>query len=344
MTKRSSNGNIPTISKFIAVVIVLLGIAYLITSLVLGCWNPIKWREKDTTTPVGAIEIDDNTVAVDNDGNQLNENQVYAMPRNIMFMATKTASSRTSSVNIRATITPENADDKRVTWSSSDTASVIVTPNEDDPLTATVTCLRVFDYAVNVTCTSIENPEAKAVCRVDYLVSGDGLTLNGNFLSKPEELVFGNYYTATADFSSYNPSSGTIIGKAENITWSLNLNSDFISTVDNYLSQKGYSEYKYMLSGNDCSFDATSTRYQLYNSPYTCFYAGDCSEEVFNNAFKLAMRDCDVHATLTIHADYVYDGKNYGTYDYDRNLKFSMSGIWIGVDNVDIDDNIIFGT
>lgn len=305
-------------------------------------WGTSNSEDKNKT-PVDAIEVDENTVAVDGDGNQLVQDKVYAMPRNIMFMSSRAAT--TSSVTVSATITPDNADDKRVTWSSSDSSSVSVTPNEDDSLTATITCLnKLSDGPVYITCTSVDNPQAKAVCQIDYLASGNDLDFYGYLVGEPDELVMGNTYEYMGYFSA-TPGSGTVFGQANGVGCTIDFDSDFMDTVDSYLAESGYSAEDDKFS---CNYDAYSTstgNIKPHASPFN-YYCGNCtSAEVFNHAFKMAMRDCDTHAKITISANYVYNGKSYGRYNYQFNLKFSMSGIWIGVDDVGLDDeNIVFGT
>ena len=332
-------------AKLIAAIALLLAVAYVITSLALGMqWNPLKWG-KDKNVPVDAIGVDENVIAIDSDGNELIAGEVYNFPAGIMFMTSKTTT--TPSVTVKAIIKPENADDKRLTWTTSNPDVVTVTPDTVNPLIATITCLNGLTFGVEyVTCTSVENPAARATCQIDYLARGSDVELSGSLEGNPSELEFGKSYTVSAYFSTVTPGTGTVLGEVSNLSWSLNLKSDFMSVVDGYLAKSGYTGNDYALSWNDGSFDIDGSVGSLYTSPYRCFYGGDCSQEVFDNAFKLAMRDCNYHATLSILADYVYNGKVYGrSYSYETEVTFSLSGIWIGVEDLELDnDNVIFGT
>lgn len=332
-------------AKIIAGLAFLLAVAYVITSLALGMqWNPLKWG-KDKNVSVDAIGVDENVIAIDSDGNELIAGEVYDFPAGIMFMTSETTT--TPSVTVKAIIKPENADDKRVIWTTSNPDVVTVTPDTVNPLIATITCLNGLTFGVEyVTCASVENPAARATCQIDYLARGSAVELSGRFEGNPSELEFGKSYTVSAYFSTVTPGTGTVLGEVSNLSWSLNLKSDFISVVDGYLAKSGYTGSDYALSWNDGSFDIGGPVGSLYTSPYRCFYGGDCPQEVFDNAFKLAMRDCNYHATLSILADYVYNGKVYGrSYSYETEVKFSLSGIWIGVDDLELDnDNVILGT
>lgn len=350
---RSGNGAIKVVIGLIA--------AAIIAVTVCGCGYASrkdgKWFKNtdlstwhlwgSTSTSVKSIDVDDNVIAIDNDGNPLVEGEIYAMPKGIMFMTS--SKTTTPSVTVRANIKPANADDKRVTWTSEDTSEVTVTPDANNPLIATIICIRALTFgAVNVTCTSVENPEIKAVCKIDYFAKGDAVQLDAEIVEDYSDgLVFGNTYSVRCYFSTIGPGVGTYVGEVDknSISVDINLKNEFMSRIDYYLSQNGYTGSDYSVSSNDSMYTVNCTKMQLLNSPYRCFYGGDCPEEAFDNAFKLAMRDCAVHATFTVSADYVFNGKCYGKYSCDFDVKFSQAGIWVPVDGIDLDnDNVIFGT
>lgn len=85
-------------------------------------------------------------------------------------------------VQLTATVLPENLWDKRVDWAVSwqnplsewatgkiVTEYVTVTPAEDGALVAEVNGLKAFGEQVVITCASRVKPEIKAVCTVDYM-------------------------------------------------------------------------------------------------------------------------------------------------------------------------------
>lgn len=287
------------------------------------------------------VVIDKGNMVVDGNGNELKEGKVYSMPRNIMFYS---ATNTPTSVIVKATITPANADDKRVVWESSDDSIVSVEQSATDPLTATITRKGMLVFGrETITCRSVDNPSAYAECIIDQLVGGTAIDLLGGLEGNQSKLIFGNTYTVWANWNNNTPGAGTIMGETDNVFWGLNLDYAFMQKVDEKLAQKGFTGGSYTLCSNDCSFDSDGKTGTLLSSPYECFYGGSCSAEAFNNAFKLAMKECDVHATLTINASYVYNGKTYRTGYIDIPVSFSLEGIWIGVDGVDLDnDNVIF--
>ena len=82
---------------------------------------------------------------------------------------------------LTATITPASAVNQEVDWtiawqnSSSTFASgktvtdyVTITPTSDGALTANLICKQAFGEKIVVTCTSRDNPDAKATCTLDY--------------------------------------------------------------------------------------------------------------------------------------------------------------------------------
>lgn len=91
------------------------------------------------------------------------------LPQNLIFTKNAlTDSKAAATITVKAIITPSNATNKGVTWTSSNPDAVTVTQSETDQLTATLTCLSDFDEKVTITVASKENPNIKATCVVDY--------------------------------------------------------------------------------------------------------------------------------------------------------------------------------
>lgn len=326
-----------TIVAAVVALLVLALVAGWIAMSVKGNKKPSS-SDADTTGDNPAVEAPfyDNGIVLDGNGNVMKAGTVYSMPREIVFY---TNTSGLSSVKVKASIKPSNADDKRVTWESDYPEIVSVTADSSDTLTATITKRATLTFgSVTITCRSVDNPSAYAQCKVDQLIDSTALELMGSINGNPSELVFGNSYTVSAEWTDTSPGVGTIRGNTENVYWGIYLTRDFMNKVDQYLAGTGHS-----LSGYEYDFDTSGVTGTLYATPYECFYGGDCDSGTFNNAFKLAMRDMDVHANLTIWADYTYNGRTYHSGKVDIPIKFSQSGIWIGVDDVELDqDSVLF--
>ena len=87
-----------------------------------------------------------------------------------------------SAYTITATIKPVAADDKRVEWSvapkSGNTNATDYITLTQNGLSATVACKQAFDVQFIVTCKSLDNPNAKATCVLDYVQRVTGVTVN----------------------------------------------------------------------------------------------------------------------------------------------------------------------
>ena len=161
----------------------------------------------------------------DENGNDLSGGKYYAMPAKMAFTAATYADESGNEVNnavtanIIATITPNNAANKKVDWSAafknpeSEWASgktlseyIGVTPAADGSLMASVTCYQAFGEQVILTVTSRENAEATASCTIDYkqqLVSYElSVAQEGKTPSVNNAKKTGTVY---ADFASDKP-------------------------------------------------------------------------------------------------------------------------------------------
>ena len=161
----------------------------------------------------------------DENGNDISGEKYYAMPAKMAFTAATYADESGNEVNnavtanIIATISPNNAANKKVDWSAafknpeSEWASgktlseyITVTPAADGSLMASVTCYQAFGEQVILTVTSRENAEATASCTIDYkqqLVSYDlSVTQEGKTPSVNNTKKTGTLY---ADFASDTP-------------------------------------------------------------------------------------------------------------------------------------------
>lgn len=120
-----------------------------------------------------------------------------------------------SAQQLTATITPEDATNKAVDWTvrfkdaSSEWATgktvtdyVTVTPTSDGALTANVQCLQAFGEQIEVVVTSRDNPEASAICKVDYAARITGASIKFSTLDEtytPEPYGTSNQPTILLD-------------------------------------------------------------------------------------------------------------------------------------------------
>ena len=118
----------------------------------------------------------------DGNGEVLSEG-VNIMPTRMTFRNARaiTGASEYSSVTIQATVKPDDATNKNVSWTvafvnpESDWAKgknvsdyISITPQSADSNIATVECLNAFGEQIKITVTSEANPEAKAETTVDF--------------------------------------------------------------------------------------------------------------------------------------------------------------------------------
>jgi len=118
----------------------------------------------------------------DENGEEMVSGKVYAMAKTMSFTApTMLSTTARSGITLEATVTPLTASNRTVDWSvdwvdpSSSFASgktaanyIRVSPLTDGSTIATVTCLAEFGSQIKITVTSRDNPDASAVCTVDY--------------------------------------------------------------------------------------------------------------------------------------------------------------------------------
>lgn len=154
----------------------------------------------------------------DGEGNEMASGTAYALPRAMVYAA-PTAQSETASegVTVTATVLPETALDKSVTWSvafadaESEWAAekdvsdyLTVTPDEDDSRIAVLTCEQAFGEQIILTAASVANPEVTATCTIDYAQTVTSVTVKiGNI-----DVVLGGNTDVTVDIGHNNTDRG----------------------------------------------------------------------------------------------------------------------------------------
>lgn len=189
-------------SKAFKLTSVILAVLVLGVSIMAIVTNGFRnWGRNDIVPPV----IDGGFVTDDN-GNDLSDNEVHPMPKNMMFRASAVDGQK-SDVTLNATIEPADAADQRVIWSvdwvnpndefakGKNAASYLsVSPVEEYSLTVIVSCSAAFGSQIVITVASVENPDATATCIVDYMRRLESLSLKvgqlvDGSISDPELLL-----------------------------------------------------------------------------------------------------------------------------------------------------------
>ena len=160
--------------SFILIVVLLIGL--------IGAW--ILLLKPEETPPEEPPE--EPPAVTDENGNELESGEVHELPkamtfRTAMSLAADTGEQSYASVQLHATIKPDEADNKQVDWSvefNNPTSAwadgkdiddyMSLTPDSDGSTTATVKCLKDFGEQIKITVTSRDNPEATADCIVDF--------------------------------------------------------------------------------------------------------------------------------------------------------------------------------
>ena len=135
-------------------------------------WDTSTWfdKQEEQTPPV----------ITDENGNDLADGQIHAMPQAMIFRSSTLASGANAAVTLKATVKPDTAENKAVDWAvewfdssaawangKTVTDYVTATPSADGSVTATITCKQDFGAKIRITVTSRENPDAFASCTVD---------------------------------------------------------------------------------------------------------------------------------------------------------------------------------
>ncbi|MDE6597292.1 MAG: hypothetical protein K2K60_01470 [Clostridia bacterium] len=174
MSKKAFRGLIA-----IVVVIVLLAAAWFAGWKITGQINPVKWGKK-------SADASDTVVAIDGEGNELIEGEMYALPRSMAFMRSAADSSNSqSSVTVSAKLNSDYADyieglsykwggnwaDSSAEWADGknieDYINIIETAESD---TVKVQCKQAFGEPIILTATLENAPtQISGTCQVDYI-------------------------------------------------------------------------------------------------------------------------------------------------------------------------------
>ena len=169
------------------IISIILSGTFALAAIGLGIGIGLKKPAKDPTADV--VVMPDEDIVSDSDGNKLNDGDFHPMPEGMLFAPSAMANTQDEkmTVNIVATITPNDAANKAVDWSvafvnatsawaNGKTATDYITaePTTDGALTAAITCKEAFGERIKITVTSRDNPDASASCTVDYKQQFEG--------------------------------------------------------------------------------------------------------------------------------------------------------------------------
>ena len=125
----------------------------------------------------------------DGEGNELESGTAYAMPTAMVYSIPTAQSSASEGITITATVLPDTAINKNVTWTLSFanaqsewatgktvTDYVTVAANETNSREATIVCERAFGEQILLTAASVADPAKTATCTIDYAQSIVGVS------------------------------------------------------------------------------------------------------------------------------------------------------------------------
>ena len=127
----------------------------------------------------------------DGEGNELESGTAYVMPTAMVYSIPTAQSSASEGITITATVLPDTAINKNVTWTLSFaddqsewatgktvTDYVRVTENETNSREATIVCEQAFGEQILLTAASVADPTKTATCTIDYAQSIVNYTLS----------------------------------------------------------------------------------------------------------------------------------------------------------------------
>ena len=181
---------------------IILSGTFALAAIGLGVGIGLKKPDKN---PTADVVIPKEDIVSDNDGNKMNDGVFHKLPTAMLVSQTpaktETSDDMKTSVNVVATITPDDTANKAVdwtvtfvnassAWANGKTATDYITaePTTDGALTATVTCKAAFGEQIKITVISRDNPEASASCTVDYKQQFEGYIFSASQTGKTPTL------------------------------------------------------------------------------------------------------------------------------------------------------------
>lgn len=176
---------------------------------------------------------------------------------------------------LTATITPEDATDKKVNWTAAFTTPtsawatgktlseyLTITPTSDGSLTAAVSCLQAFGEEITITCTSRGNTSASASCAVNYVKRVSSVAI-----TSPTTIVFST--TATNYTVAATPTYGVGTLTPDTFTITDGYLNKLINTTT-VISNHNLSGTYYNTIAHEKLLEFTGTTFSV-STPYNAF-------------------------------------------------------------------------
>lgn len=285
----------------------------------------------------------------DDSGNEMLSTMVYVMP-NAMTIS-DLQNETISHITISATVSPEDAIDRTVTWSIvfedgfETDGYLTIEPTYNGSNTAVLTCYKPFAKRAIITATSNFDETKKATCYVDYLSSFDPMNLSVMW----DDIAFNEENLILMEYN--HSDNGTVEGYVEYGNLYLELDDRVVHEISKRLGKEFAPTPKILSKG----YSSDEIEFNV-PSPFACFAANSgFDEKTFNDAFVQAIyfgcgENCDYHAIIHFTARYSYKGCVAAAEDiwHDGSevlsVIFSLEGLVVPVDDVTINSNdIAFG-
>lgn len=269
------------------------------------------------------------------------------------------STSAEGSVVVTATITPATASNKKVDWSLSwknpssiwangKTVSdyVMVTPDSDGSLSATVKAVKSFSEQIILTCTSRDDINVKSTCTIDYSKKIESISVSIKKDGSDSALYWSNDGDLYDIVVNTTLSEGTI---EDNFTFSYSMEAtdEFISACQqtyNGFNPSGASTQISLIGKTTFTLELPQieTSYEKLTSNYIYFHIDSSNSALYRSAvnkFKRAVESFNGSMfNLKISASNAYS-------NYEKTVEISSSGANFSVSVEDVtlsDSSIIF--
>lgn len=263
------------------------------------------------------------------------------------------------SVSVSATITPSTASNKKVdwalswknpssSWANGKTVSdyVMVTPDSDGSLSATVKAVKSFSEQIILTCTSRDDINVKSTCTIDYSKKIEDISVSIKKDGSDSALYWSNDGDLYDIVVNTTLSEGTI---EDNFTFSYSMEAtdEFISACQqtyNGFNPSGASTQISLIGKTTFTLELPQieTSYEKLTSNYIYFHIDRSNSALYRsavNSFKRAVESFNGSIfNLTISASNAYSS-------YEKTVGISSSGANFSVSVEDVtlsDSSIIF--
>lgn len=355
MAKVGNSGKGGAILKVVAVLFAIVAVAYLIVSLVLGQWNPIKWKEIRQHQTQGESGGDGKEPGGDNAGTgssgELNvtENNGISLLTELIpeeeFAAYNVRATATKAYHITATVNADAVDKSvigAIGWknSSSDWATgksltdyAVLTQTTEYGLEFNLEILQAFGEPITLKVASCMDSSINATAEVNYLKELITYTATIN-PSLPETAAGRIYVGDTANTISITPfyGVGTVTGTLSNYKVMMHVKAECVTALNNAF-KAGY--------GTSGFYGLQSLTFngESFTIPLTALFTGGgntpAAEVIVNNFIKQnGCGDYTGSSESTIAAvDIVRFTVTYSYGDYSKTLTLPSANVSWGFRN-----------